>query len=90
MIDSNNIAAAEQLVEARSRVASLAELLGFDELHVLELVAHGLARGRSVYGELRVATDARDFTNEAIAELRDTMVYVGAQLVRLQRARSGT
>jgi hypothetical protein len=87
---ATNIASAEKLVEARSRVASMSALLGLEELHVLELVAQGLARGRSTYGELRMADDARDFTSEAVAELRDAMVYVGAQLLRFHRGRSCT
>lgn len=79
----------ESLEAARSRVAALAAMLGPDEVRVLELVAEGLACGRSVYGELRVSTDRRNFTDEATAELRDTLVYVGAQLVRILRVTRG-
>ena len=46
MINANHIAVAEQLVEARSRVASLVELLDRDELQQLEALARQLARGR--------------------------------------------
>ena len=75
----------ERLVEARLRLAGLAELLGPDELASLELCAHGLVRGRDVYGALNVATDTRDMRSEAIQELRDTMVYAAAGLLRLHR-----
>lgn len=75
----------ERVAEARTRLAGLAELLGADELAVLELVAHGLARGRAVYGELVIATDRRDFRAEAGEELRDAIVYSAAELLRVQR-----
>ncbi len=52
---------------------------------MLEFVATGLARGRSQYGELRVDADRRDFRAEAVEEVRDALVYLGAQLVRLNR-----
>ncbi len=69
----------------RTRIAELARALGPDELAVLALVAQGLVRGRSVYGELDTKSDRRDFRREASEELRDTLVYMGAELVRLQR-----
>jgi hypothetical protein len=37
------------------------------------------------YGELRVLQDQRDFRVEAGAELRDALVYVAAELLRLRR-----
>ncbi|MDQ3298950.1 MAG: hypothetical protein M3619_20410 [Myxococcota bacterium] len=77
----------EQLADARLRFAGLVELLGPDELAALELCAHGLVRGRDVYGELDVHTDTRDMRDEAIAELRDAMIYSAAGLLRLQRTR---
>lgn len=67
------------------RLADLAALLGPDELEVLIAVAEGIARGRRVYGQLEIDRDRRDFAAEAGAELRDALVYVAAELVRLQR-----
>ncbi|HEY1556764.1 MAG TPA: hypothetical protein VGF94_18140 [Kofleriaceae bacterium] len=75
----------EHLVELRARLAAIAEQLGADELAALELVATGLARGRQQYGELRVDADPRDFRREAADEIRDSLVYLGAELVRLHR-----
>jgi hypothetical protein len=70
----------------RARIADFLGQLGPDELEVTLLVVEGLARGRIVYGELRVAHDGRDFRAEASAELRDAIVYVAAELLRLRRA----
>lgn len=75
----------EALAERRRRIAGIIELLGPDELDALELCAHGLVRGRDVYGPLDVATDTRDMRAEAAAELRDSMIYSAAGLLRLQR-----
>jgi hypothetical protein len=84
-VSAPDVSALSQLADIRGRIVGLADLLGPDELAVLELVAHGLARGRNVYGELVLATDARDMTCEASQEIRDALVYLGAQLVRLNR-----
>lgn len=86
--DQPSTAALEHIAAIRARVAGITELLGADELAVLELVAQGLARGRAVYGELKVATDRRDFRAEAGDELRDAIVYSAAELLRLQRGGS--
>lgn len=59
--------------------------LGGDERAVLLHVASGLVHGRRVYGELDLVNDKRDMPAEALAEVRDALVYVGAALVRLQR-----
>jgi len=67
------------------RLLDLARNLGADELAVLELVAEGMVAGRRVYGELRVDKDPRDFRAEAIEELRDSMVYTSAAMLRLRR-----
>lgn len=72
-------------IETKARIADHLEQLGPDELTVALLVVEGLARGRAVYGELHVADDRRDFRGEARDELRDALVYVGAEIVRLQR-----
>lgn len=57
----------------------------YDEMCVLLHVVEGIESGRKVYGNLRVGTDRRDFIEEAGQELRDIMVYAGAQLQRLAR-----
>jgi hypothetical protein len=81
----HDISELERIAGIRSRIAALAELLGPDELAVLELVGNGLARGRTVYGELAIATDRRDFRAEAGDELRDALVYVACELLRLRK-----
>lgn len=81
------VADLEQLAETRLRITGLIDLLGADELAALELCAHGLVRGRDVYGPLVVATDDRNMRDEAIAELRDAMVYSAAGLLRLHRTK---
>jgi len=58
-----------------------------DELAVVEFVLEGLRAGRHVYGPLDVEGDGRDFIDEALQELRDAMVYLPAQIMRLQRLR---
>jgi hypothetical protein len=74
-------------VNARERIlAALAEL-GDDEAAVLALVAERLAMGRRVYGELQLATDRRDFREEALMELADGCVYLAAGIVRAKKAK---
>ena len=67
------------------RLTSLAQHLGRDELAVLILVAERLRSGRRIYGELRLATDRRDFTHEALEEAADMAVYAAAGLLRTER-----
>lgn len=45
-----------------------------------EAVRKGLEAGWPVYGELDLARDERLFPQEAISELRDTVVYLCAEL----------
>lgn len=70
----------------RERIAAALEQLGPDELEVLAEVATGLQRGRAIYGELRIDTDARDFDREAADEARDFAVYVAAAAIKRRRA----
>jgi hypothetical protein len=44
-------------------------------------------RGRQLYGQLDLAVDQRDFTREALDEVRDALVYIGAEIVRLRGGR---
>jgi hypothetical protein len=58
--------------------------LGKDELGVLLSVARGLVDGQKVYGQLNLSTDPRNFVKEALEEVRDALVYIHAQLERIQ------
>ena len=75
------------MTEIRDRIADYLAQLGPDELDVVLGVVEGLARGRAIYGELDLAADRRDFRREAGEEVRDALVYLGAELVRLRRRR---
>lgn len=66
----------------RYRILVALDTLGPDEAEVLALVAERLAMGRRQYGELRPATDPRDFGREALEEAADGLVYVAAGLVK--------
>jgi hypothetical protein len=66
----------------RERIAAAVAELGVDEHEVIALVAERLAMGRRMYGELRPATDSRDFAREALEECADGLVYAAAALVR--------
>lgn len=57
--------------------------LGQDERRVLIGVARRLQIGRERYGDLRLATDQRDWGREAEEELLDALIY-------RQIAREGT
>lgn len=75
----------ERIAELRGRVGGQLALLGLDELAAIELVIAGVVRGRQVYGELCINSDARDFAAETREELRDALVYSAAALLRLNR-----
>lgn len=70
---------------AREQILAALTELGEDELAVLAEVAAGLVAGRGAYGELRLAADRRDFEREALDEVRDALVYLGAAIVRRRR-----
>ncbi len=74
-----------QLIETRARIVAMIELLNADELSVVEQVADGLTCGRAVYGPMVLGSDRRDLIGEARAEVRDALVYLGGQLIRLNR-----
>jgi hypothetical protein len=59
----------------------LAEL-GVDELRVLDRIAARLQIGQRQYGELDIATDARDWTEEALQEALDLSVYLAIKGAR--------
>jgi len=72
---------------AGQRIQAAASSLGPDELEVLAIIAERLAEGRRRYGELRPASDRRDFRLEALEEVADAGVYLAAALVRQRHAR---
>lgn len=55
-----------------------AQQLNEDELRVLNWIAEGLVTGMKVYGNLSLATDKRVWRRELAMELRDALVYLGA------------
>ena len=59
----------------------------FDELRVVDDLLSGLERGAEVYGPLDLASDGRDFREEAAQEARDLLVYVSAENVARQHRR---
>lgn len=73
---------AHRLLEALERV-------GDAEFEVVALVAEGVLTGEAKYGALDVATDARDFRDELIEELRDAIVYAHAENLRERALRQG-
>lgn len=74
----------------RDRVLAVLDTLDPDEADVLVLVAERLAVGRQQYGELRPATDPRDFARECLEEAADGLVYVAAALVRAEGAKASS
>ena len=71
--------------QLRSRLTSISERLGSDELAVLTLIAERLRAGRRSYGALQLATDVRDFAQEALEEAADMAVYAAAGLLKKRR-----
>jgi len=59
----------------------------FDELRVVDDVLSGLERGADTYGPLDLASDGRDFREEAAQEARDLLVYSAAENVARQHRR---
>ena len=71
--------------QLRNRLTSISEHLGRDELAVLTLIAERLRAGRESYGTLQLATDVRDFAQEALEEAADMAVYAAAGLLKKRR-----
>lgn len=42
-------------------------------------------RGEAEYGQIQFDTDKRDFTNEAIDEMLDTINYLAFAIIKLRR-----
>jgi hypothetical protein len=58
------------------------EGLGEDEVRVLLRIARRIAKGRTQYGALHLATDPRDFQNEAREEIEDSLVYFACRWLK--------
>lgn len=69
------------------RLDNAIEMLYDDELEVLAEVAEALRRGQDTYGKLDLATDPRDFHDEAMAEERDYLAYRAMQIVQERKRR---
>ncbi len=70
---------AKRMVDAmrlRATLAELARSLNADELAVLRWIATRLIGGRAQYGELRLNSDTRRFTDEAANEAVDALAYL--------------
>ena len=71
-------------------LAGVACQLGDDELRVLVRIAERLRHGASVYGPLRIATDARAFrAKEAREEIEDALVYLACAWLKQQTTEPG-
>ena len=73
---------------SKERVLACVAILGEDELEVLAEVAEGMVIGRSVYGELNIASDRRNMEREAFAEVRDGLVYTAIEMIKARRGRA--
>jgi hypothetical protein len=69
-------------IEPREELSAIADVLGDDEVRVLTRIAGRLLRGAEIYGRLHVASDQRDFRNEAREEIEDFLVYAACGWLR--------
>jgi hypothetical protein len=65
----------------RAWLASVSQPLGRVDAAVLIIVTERISMGRRRYGELRLATDRRDFQHEALDEAADLAVYAAAGVI---------
>ncbi len=75
-------------IRRRDDVAGLLRIigqLGAEERAILHLVAERLHMGQQRFGRFTVATDARDFGQEAAEEVADALVYAACALLRGRR-----
>ena len=56
---------------------------------ILDLVGKRLIKGEEKYGHENVASDGRDFVQEALEEALDCAVYLAARLVEIQQQNKG-
>lgn len=62
--------------DMETALAHVVDDLGDDELEILLALGMRLHAGRKLYGELRLATDSRNFVAEAGEEVIDALSYV--------------
>ena len=53
-------------------------------LKILDLVGKRLAKGEKRYGKENIASDGRDFIQEALEEALDCAVYLAGHLIEIQ------
>ena len=53
-------------------------------LKILDLVGKRLAKGEKRYGKENIASDGRDFVQEALEEALDCSVYLAGHLIEIQ------
>ena len=53
-------------------------------LKILDLVGKRLAKGEKRYGKENIASDGRDFAQEALEEALDCSVYLAGHLIEIQ------
>lgn len=80
--DHITLPAARERAALRARIDDAVDRLGEDEIYVLAVIAERLAAGRRSYGELRLATDGRDWRQEMTEEVADALVYAACALAQ--------
>ena len=53
-------------------------------LRILDLIGQRLAKGEKRYGKENIASDGRDFVQEALEEALDCSVYLAGHIIELQ------
>lgn len=78
----------EDARRARLRIEIISKLpdLNADETEVLTVILRRLWLGRGLYGPLGIATDSRDWNNEALEEHLDGLVYLACDAIRRRRS----
>ena len=73
--------------QLQASLESISHQLQENELLVLINVAEGLLNGQRDIGILDVVGDGRDWALEAREEIRDSLVYIAAELERFKKLR---
>jgi hypothetical protein len=68
--------------DPRAELAAIIDVLGDDEVRVLNRIAGRLLQGLGLYGPLDLAEDVRDFDSEARDEVEDCLVYLACRWLR--------
>ncbi len=69
----------------RNVLSSLLLQLEDDAVAVLLAQAQRMVAGRKAYGDLDIAKDGRDWTEEALQEYLDGSNYLAIELIKLRR-----